>query len=581
MQTDQLMLAAILFFAVSALFVTAANALKLGSIFGFLAAGIALGPHSPGPVLTTQVDGLLGIGELGVVLLMFTIGLEMQPARLWAMRRYLLGLGPLQVLLTGLLIGAALATTTTLSVNGAILVGIGLGLSSTAITMQVLGEKGDTATDYGKASFGILVLQDLASVLLLVLVPFLAITKVSSGDGAYPWWEQAGLAVAALGGVVLTGRYVLPYLLAWTARQGSTALFAVVVLVGVLVAALVMDLGGLSMAMGSFLLGILLSNSDFRYQVEANILPLKGLFLALFFVAVGMSIDIRLVAEQLLLVLGFVLLVVTIKTVAIVGLALLFGLATPDAVRAAFVLAPCSEFGFVLFAAAESGGLLGPHGFAIAVAVVSISMALTPFVVGLGYRLADRLGGTATAPPQLKELSQELENHVVVAGYGRPGRLMSLMLEKTSTPYIAFDLDLTRVYDGKQEGHNVHYGDVTDQNMQGAAAFAKARSVVVTLEDQAAAARLVVALRKFYPHLPIQIAAPDLPTQDRLRGLGAAEVVCTGIEGNIQLGQEMLRAASLADPVIAELINGLRDNDYALLRSARRRGEAAPGDGAA
>ena len=246
MQTDQLMLAAILFFAVSALFVTAANALKLGSIFGFLAAGIALGPHSSGPVLTTQVDGLLGIGELGVVLLMFTIGLEMQPARLWAMRRYLLGLGPLQVLLTGLLIGAALATTTTLSVNGAILVGIGLGLSSTAITMQVLGEKGDTATDYGKASFGILVLQDLASVLLLVLVPFLAITKVSSGDGAYPWWEQAGFAVAALGGVVLTGRYVLPYLLAWTARQGSTALFAVVVLVGVLVAALVMDLGGLS-----------------------------------------------------------------------------------------------------------------------------------------------------------------------------------------------------------------------------------------------------------------------------------------------------------------------------------------------
>ncbi len=578
MQTDQLMLAAILFFAVSAVFVTAANALKLGSIFGFLAAGIALGPHSPGPVLTTQVDGLLGIGELGVVLLMFTIGLEMQPVRLWAMRRYLFGLGPLQVSITGLLIAAALAATTTLSVNGAILVGIGLGLSSTAITMQVLGEKGDTATDYGKASFGVLVLQDLASVLLLVLVPFLAITTAPV-DSAYPWWEQTGLAVAAIGGVLLTGRYALPYLLAWTARQGSTAMFAVVVLVGVLVAALVMDLGGLSMAMGSFVLGIMLSKSEFRFQVEANILPLKGLFLALFFVAVGMSIDIRLVAEQLLLVLGFVLAVIAVKIVAIAVLARLFGLATPDAIRAAFVLAPCSEFGFVLFAAAKDGGLLGAHGFAIAVAVVSISMALTPFAVAIGYRLADRLSGKAQAPAQLKELSQELDNHVVVAGYGRGGRLMSLMLEKTDTPYIAFDLDLARIYDGKQEGYNVHYGDVTDPTMQGAAAFAKARSVVITLEDTDAATRLVEALHGFYPQLPIQIAAPDLPTQDRLRAIGAAEVVCTSVEGNIQLGQEMLRAAGLADSVIAELIDGLRDNDYALVRSARRRGEAETGDG--
>ena len=580
MQTDELMLAAILFFAVSALFVTAANALKLGSIFGYLAAGIALGPHSPGPVLTTQVDGLLGIGELGVVFLMFTIGLEMQPAKLWAMRRYLFGLGPLQVLITGLVIAAALAWTTTLSVNGAILVGIGLGLSSTAITMQVLAEKGDTATEYGKASFGVLVLQDLASVLLLVLVPFLAITTTPV-DSAYPWWEQTGLAVAAIGGVLLAGRYALPYLLAWTARQGSTAMFAVVVLVGVLIAALVMDLGGLSMAMGSFLLGIMLSKSEFRYQVEANILPLKGLFLALFFVAVGMSIDIRLVAEQLLLVLGFVFAVLAVKIVATAGLARLFGLQTADAIRAAFVLAPCSEFGFVLFAAAKDGSLIGAHDFAIAVAVVSISMALTPLAVGLGYRLADRLSGKTQAPAQLKELSQELDNHVVVAGYGRGGRLMSLMLEKTDTPYIAFDLDLARIYDGKQEGHNVHYGDVTDPTMQGAAAFAKARSVVITLEDTGAATRLVEALHGFYPQLPIQIAAPDLPTQDRWREIGAAEVVCTSVEGNIQLGQEMLRAAGLADSVIAELLESLRQDDYALVRSARRGGETEAKGGAA
>ncbi len=580
MQADDLMLVAILFFVVSAVFATVANTLKLGSIFGFLVAGIALGPHSPGPVLTEQVEGLLGIGELGVVLLMFTIGLEMQPSRLWAMRRYLLGLGPLQVVVTGGLIAAALAYATTLSINGAVLVGIGLGLSSTAITMQVLAEKGDAATAFGAASFGVLVFQDLASVLLLVIVPFLAITATPAAGG-FPWWEQTALAVGAIGAVVLTGRYVLPFLLAWTARQGSTSLFAVVVLVGVLVAALVMDRVGLSMAMGSFILGIMLSKSDFRYQVEANILPLKGLFLALFFVAVGMSIDIRLVAEQLLLVLGFVLSVMVIKVVAIGGLARLFGLATPDALRAAFLLAPCSEFGFVLFAEARGGGLLSDHGFAIAVASISLSMAFTPFAVALGYRLAAGLRRKPAAAPQLKELSQELENHVVVAGYGRGGRLMSLMLEKTDTPYIAFDLDLTRIYDGKQEGHNVHYGDVADQEMRGAAAFAKARSVVITLEDTKAAIRLVEALSGFYPHLPIQIAVPDLPTQDRIRAMGAAEAICTSVEGNIQLGQRMLRAAGVVEPAIDTLVQALRESDYALVRSARGKTDAAAPEGGA
>jgi voltage-gated potassium channel Kch len=212
-------------------------------------------------------------------------------------------------------------------------------------------------------------------------------------------------------------------------------------------------------------------------------------------------------------------------------------------------------------------------------------MALTPVAVALGYGLGDRVSGKAkTAPmPQLKELSQELENHVVVAGYGRSGRLMSLMLEKTNTPYIAFDLDLTRIYAGKQEGHNVHYGDVTDTDMQGAAAFAKAKSVVITLEDIDRAVRLVTALRNFYPHLPIQIAAPDLPTQDRLRALGAADVVCTSVEGSLQLGEEMLRAAGVAEPGIEALVKALRASDYAVIRAMRQDGrdETAPSGSAA
>lgn len=576
MNLEQLVVAAILFFGVSTIFVTIAQALRLGMIFGFLLAGIALGPHSPGPVLTEHVDELLGIGELGVVLLMFTIGLEMQPNKLWAMRRLLLGLGPAQVLITGALLALALLVTASAAPLSALMIGLGLGLSSTAIVMQVLGEKGEVATEHGKAAFAVLVLQDIASVLLLILVPFVAL-RAPVEAAQLPWWEQGGFAVASIVGVAGFGRYLLPWLFSWTAQRQATATFGVVVLLAVLLSALVMDRAGLSMAMGSFLLGVTLSASDFRYQVQACILPLKGVFMGLFFVAVGMSIDLPLVLAEGTLILGYVVLVIAIKVVAMGLLGRLFGLDQVGALRAAFLLAPCSEFGFVLFASTRGAGLMSDHGFAIAVALVSLTMAATPFTVKLGYGLADRLGGRGKAEPQLKEMSEELAKQVVIAGYGRSGRLMCLMLERTGTPYIAFDLNLPRIKQGQLEGHEVYYGDVADPKMQGAAAFAKARSVVVTLEDVAAAERLVGLLRQFYPHLPIQLAAPDLPTQDAMRRLGVAEAVCTAIEGNLQLGEAMLRSAGVTAPDIESLMVALRHDDYALIRGCPT-GEPSPAE---
>jgi glutathione-regulated potassium-efflux system protein KefB len=574
MNLEQLVVAAILFLGVSAVFVTVAQALRLGAIFGFLFAGIALGPHTSGPVLTDHVDELLGIGELGVVLLMFAIGLEMQPSKLWAMRRLLFGLGSAQVLITGALLAMALLVMTSLAPLGALMIGLGLALSSTAIVMQVLGEKGEVATEPGRAAFAVLVLQDIASVLLLIVVPFVAL-RAPVEAVQLPWWEQGGLAVAALVGTAGFGRYLLPWLFSWTAQRQATATFGVVVLLAVLLAALVMDRAGLSMAMGSFLLGVTLSASDFRYQVEARILPLKGVFMGLFFVAVGMSIDLPLVLAEGPSILGYVGVVIAIKVVAMALLGRLFGLDPAGALRAAFLLAPCSEFGFVLFASTKAAGLLSEHGFAIAVAVVSLTMAATPFTVKLGYGLAARRGGRAKAQPQLKEMSEELENHVVVAGYGRSGRLMCLMLEKTATPYIAFDLDLARIKQGKLEGHEVHYGDVTNPHMQGAAAFAKAKSVVVTLEDMAAATHLVSQLRQFYPHLPIQLAAPDLSTQDAMRRLGVSDALCTAIEGDLQLGEAMLRSAGVAAPDIESLTAALRHSDYALIRGVGTAGGPA------
>ena len=221
MNLDHLVFAAILVLGVSVVFVSISRWLKLGSILGLLAAGVALGPHSPGPVLTTHVDELLGIAELGVVLFMFTIGLEMRPSKLWSMRRLLLGLGSMQILVTGAIIALVMLATTSISGNAAVVVGLGLALSSTAIVMQTLEEKGDVASDHGKAAFAVLLMQDLAAVPLLILVPLLS--AVASPARETPLWELGAAGVGAVAGVVVVGRYVLPFVLAWTARAGSTA----------------------------------------------------------------------------------------------------------------------------------------------------------------------------------------------------------------------------------------------------------------------------------------------------------------------------------------------------------------------
>ncbi len=574
MNLDELLGALILVLGVSIVFVSISRWLKLGSILGLLAAGVALGPHSPGVVLTTHVDELLAVAEMGVVLFMFTIGLEMRPSKLWSMRRLLLGLGSLQILVTGAILAGALLAYAPISMNAAIVVGLGLALSSTAIVMQTLEEKGEVASDHGKGAFAVLLMQDLAAVPLLIAVPLLSAVAAPKPDG--PLWELGAAGAGAVAGVAVVGRYVLPLVLTWAARAQSTAALGVIVLLAVLGAALVMDVAGLSMAMGGFLLGMMLAASDFRHQVEVSVAPLKRVLMGLFFVAVGMSIDFAVVVDLGPILVAIVAFVVAVKVAVMVPLALAFGLGRAAALRAAFLLSQCGEFGFVVFAMAHAGGLLADHQFATVLVVISISMALTPLLVKLGHALADRLAGGTRIEGPLKELSEEMQDHVVVAGYNRTGRLLCMMLESTDTPYIAFDLDLEGIAEAKRRGHNVHFGDVTDPEMQGAAAFARATAVAVTLEDMGAAGRLVEELRAFYPYLPIHMATPDLATRDAMRARGVAEAVCTIVEGNLQLGGSVLSAAGVAQEDIDELIEDFRRDDYALLRTAAAAPNSTP-----
>jgi glutathione-regulated potassium-efflux system ancillary protein KefC len=390
MHLDQILLALFLLLTVVGLAVAVFKRLGLGSVLGLLVAGFIVGPS--GFAITQRVTELRHLSELGIVLLLFIIGLEMQPGKLWSLRRVVFGLGSLQVLITGLGL-AAYAALTIESWEGALILGFGFALSSTAIGVQMLEERHDMATEYGTTSFGILLFQDLAIVPLLALMPLLA----KQADTV----ERASLLIrlaevgAALSGVVLFSRFVAPWWLDRAARRGDTQVFSIVVFIGVVGAALAMELVGLSMALGTFLMGMLLSGSPYRDQIESVVVPFKGVMLGLFFVSLGMVIDIHVLASNGARIAGHMVVLMAIKALLLFGLCRLFGVSRAAALRVSLLLSQCGEFGFVLFGAAVTAGLMPDYGFVSAALLISMSMAATPLLVRLSDRLspASRVDG--------------------------------------------------------------------------------------------------------------------------------------------------------------------------------------------
>jgi len=383
MHLDQFLLALFILLTVVGVTVALTTRLGLGSVLGLLVAGLIVGPS--GFAITQRVTELRHLSELGVVLLLFIIGLEMQPEKLWSLRRVVFGLGPLQVLITGLTL-AAYASLTIASWESALILGFGFALSSTAFGVQILEERHEMATEYGTASFGILLFQDIAIVPLLALIPLLS----QQGDAV----EHASFLVrlvrvaAALGGVLVFGRFVAPWWLERMVRRNNTQVFSTVVFIGVIGAALAMELSGLSMALGTFLMGMLLSRSPYRAEIESVVAPFKGLLLSLFFVSVGMAIDFPILAAEGPRIAAHMVVLMAIKAALLFALGLWFGLSRTATLRVALLLPQCGEFGFVLFGAAEAGGLMTAYGFACAALLISMSMAATPLLV----RLSDRFG---------------------------------------------------------------------------------------------------------------------------------------------------------------------------------------------
>lgn len=555
---------------------------KSSSVLGYLAAGVLVGPHALG--LIEDPDSVLLLADLGVIFLLFTIGLELSIERLKLMRHYVFGLGAVQVFLTAALIGAAVFATGQ-SVEAALVVGSGLALSSTAFVIQVLVERGEMITRYGRVSFSVLLFQDLAIVPLLALLPLLGAPE-SSLAGAVA--IAAVKAIAVVAAAVLIGRRVLRPLYRVIAAARLQELFVAVTLLVVLGTGWLMAQAGISMALGAFLAGLLLSETEYRHQVEADIRPFKGLLLGLFFMAIGMAIDLPLVAREVWVLALALLALLLLKSTLIVGLCLLFRLPADVAFRVGPLLSQGGEFGFVLVGGAMLSGLLGAELGQLVLALIALSMAATPAMDWLGGRLS----GLAAPKPTLRvEALQEeagaIGEHVIIAGFGRVGQTVARVLAACGVPFVALDLDHARVARGRAAGLPLYYGDASRVDVLEAAGIERAKAAVITIDRAQVASQAVGALHQRMPDLPIFVRSHDMSHARRLEGEGAAAVVPETVEASLQLGGILLSAVGVSTDDITRVMNEFRDNNYAHLEAliessgveAAGEGRPARGDG--
>ena len=425
------MFAAAVMMGATAVAVAVAKKLELGSIVALLVVGMALGPHSPVPVLTGHVGEMQAVGEIGVMLLLFAIGLDLQPTRLWSMRSLVFELGSAQYALTTAAIFAFLFVVVgigTMQWQSALVAGLGLALSSAAIPLPIVQERGDGATPHGRAVLAVDIFQGFMIVPVLALIPILAAGS-APGGGHLLDIEKTFEVVAAIAGVYALGRYLLPWALTRTARDLGPGGFAVIVLASVFFAGWWTDTVGMSTALGAFMIGVLLSTTVFAEQVKAAVTPARRLLLAVFFIAIGMAIDLKQVVElktELLLYLPALLL---IKFVVLFGLARFFGFGLRSAILTGLLMMPFDEFAYVILASANANGLLTARLYTVGLSVISVSFVLSPVLINLGYKWTDRLS-RGRKKPEPEATVAAAEDSVVVAGCGYVGRAICAMLER-------------------------------------------------------------------------------------------------------------------------------------------------------
>ncbi|WP_310498354.1 monovalent cation:proton antiporter-2 (CPA2) family protein [Sandarakinorhabdus sp.] len=517
---------------------------RLGAVLGYLAAGILIGPSLLG--LVGNADEVLHFAEFGIVLLLFVIGLELQPSRLWALRRDIFGLGAAQVLLCGVALTGLMLALTGLTWQAALVVGLPLGLSSTALVMQLLNERHIAGTAFGERSFAMLLFQDLAIVPLLTIVA--ALSRAPNPD-ALPGWQTALLTVAALAFLLAIGRWVLPQVFRVIGALGAREAFVAAALLSVLGSALLMASLGLSMALGAFVAGVMLAESPYRHALETDIEPFRGLLLGLFFVAIGMSLDFTVIAQQWQLMVALVIGIMAIKTLVIAALARGFYGGWRPALKMGVLLAQGGEFGFVLFAEAERGLLISHEAAQLFGAVVTVSMALTPLLFRAASSLLERasIAGTRDGP---ETAAPAQGGHVVLVGAGRVGQAVSQMLRARGIAITAIDLDAELIDTTSRFGNTVYFGDGSRIDLLRTAGIEQASMLIFAMDGAWDAEATLAPIRSQWPDLPIAARAFDRMHWIALRRAGVETVVRETFDGAVTLGREALALLGTPDPII-------------------------------
>lgn len=554
--------------AAAVLVVVVFRSLRLPPLLGYLIVGVVIGPHALGWITTT--DEVSTLAEIGVVFLMFSIGLEFSLSRLMTMRRIVFGLGAAQVLITLLLVlGVALAIGA--SWQTGLVLGGALAMSSTAILAKLLAERFELNSPHGRQIIGILLFQDLAVVPLLILIPAL-------GAPAEDFAATVGYALLKAA-VVLTlllffGQRLMRAWFHVVARQKSSELFVLNVLLITLGIAYITEMAGLSLALGAFVAGVLISETEYRYQVEEDIKPFRDILLGLFFVTIGMLLDVSIVVENVWVSVLLVTLVIA-KTILIFGLSRLFGAASGVALRAGLALGACGEFGFVILAHASGSGLIAQDILQPVLAVMVLSMLIAPFVIERSEAIVRRWSATEwmSRAMQLHNIavqSMTADEHVLICGYGRSGQNLARFLDQEGVPFIALDNDPQRIGDATAAGERVVFGDAARREVLLAAGLARARVVIVTYADTASALRILAHVHEARPGLPVIVRTIDDSDVEKLRDAGAAEVVADLMEASLMLASSTLMLVGVPLTRVLRRIRETRESRYELFRGFYR-----------
>jgi monovalent cation:proton antiporter-2 (CPA2) family protein len=559
MNEEQFLIQATVFLAAAVIGVPLLKRLGLSSVLGYIVAGAAIGPW--GLKLAGDVESVRDYAEIGIVMLLFLIGLELLPSRLWELRRSVFGFGAAQVAATGAALGLA-AWVLGVTPGAAAVIGFGLALSSTAIGLQILIERKQLATPQGRAGFAVLLFQDLAVIPLLAVLPVLTVgdADASRSTGVF----APLLTVLLFAVVVAAGRYLLRPYFRTLAEAGSQEVFTAGALLVVLAVGVFMHKLGVSMALGAFVAGMLLADSEYRHQIEADIEPFKGLLLGLFFMAVGMSVNFGLIGEESLKIATLVVALVAVKAAIVFALARTFGEETPSAYALAVVLSQGGEFAFVLFSLAAGERLLPPALADMLVAVVTISMLTTPFLVKLLHCLPQREASRAkegAAPPGE-------DNPVIIAGFGRFGQIVGRILATRGVPFTALDRDSEQLDFVTRFGEKAYFGDASRLDLLRAARADKASVLVIAIDDIEASMKCAEIAKQQFPQLKIFARARNRLHAYRLLDLGITRVWRETFHSSADMAGMVLAELGLPDSTAEETVRIFTLHDERLLRRA-------------